>query len=222
MVFTIEQKAYLKQKCYYLTLVTYLDNVEKIIVDNLDKIKKYAYAFHDKDEGKKPHTHIILAFTSDQTLMKYAKLFNTTEVTPLDKKGLKPMYDYLIHDTSKCRLEGKFQYDPAIRKSNDELFFSPVKRVSLSQNISEMLDDVLRVSRRSFACKYGFSAIINYDKILRFSLDCFAEDLALSNGQQISFLSPGYVVNQSTGELISVERKRISKNLFKTVDKTDF
>lgn len=213
--FTEKQKALFKQKCYFLTLVTYLDNVEKIIAENLDKIKKFAYAYHDKDIGKKPHTHLILAFSSDQTLMKYVKLFNTTEVTSLDKKGLKPMYDYLIHDSDKCRLEGKYQYDPSIRISNDPDYFSPVKRVSLANNIGDMLDDVQRLSRRSFVCKYGFNALINYDKILRFSLDCDAEDFARTNGSEVSYLTPGYVINQSTGELVSVDRIKKSKFLSK-------
>lgn len=215
---TDKQKAFFKQKCYFLTLVTYLDNVENIIVDNLDKIKKYAYAYHDKDDGKKPHTHIILAFSTDQTLLKYVKLFNTTEVTKLDKKGLKPMYDYLIHDTDKCRLEGKYQYDPSIRISNDADYFSPVKRVSLANNIGDMLEDIQRMSRRSFVCKYGFNALIHYDKILRFSLDCDAEDFSRSNGTEVSFLTPGYIINQSTGELIPVERRKNSKFIKKSLD----
>lgn len=213
--FSDSQKEYFKQKCYFLTLVTYLEGFEKIIVDNSDKIIKYAYAIHDKDEGKKTHAHLILCFSSDQTLMKYAKLFNTTEVTKLDKKGLKPMWDYLIHDTEKCRLEGKFKYDPIIRKSNAPDYFNPPKRVVLSSNISEMLDDVLRTSRRSFAIKYGFNAIIHYDRILQFSLRCKLEDEAIARGEQIYLDGDYYITNQSTGELVPTFRKKYSKFLSK-------
>lgn len=210
---TDSQRSFFKQKCYFLKLVTYLDNFVEIIVANSDKIKKYAYCTHDKDMGKKKHTHIILAFTTDQTLLKYVKLFNTTEVAPLDKKGLKPMYDYLIHDTPQCRAEGKYLYDVSCRKSNDHIYFNPPKRVKLCDNISDMLDDILRLSRRSFAVKYGFNGIIHYDKILQFSLRCVAEDNAIANGSQIQLDLENYVVNQSSGELAPVKNKKISKFL---------
>ena len=179
MEFTNSQKTYLSQKTYHLTLVTYLELIDvSSIISSCSHIKKYAYCLHDKD-GKKSHTHVLLSFTSDQTLLKYAKLFQTTEITSLSKCDLPNLYNYLIHSTPKCISDGKHIYDKSERITNDEDYFLSVSATTReSLDINSMLHDVLRLNRRQFVIRYGFNALLNYDKIYQFSRACEHEEAA--------------------------------------------
>lgn len=169
MKLTKSQKSYFSKKTYTLTLVSYLpiDQI-KLLIDSEPKIKHYAFCVHDRD-NKKSHTHIILNFWSDQTLLKYAKLFETTEVTILEKQRISYMFAYLIHDTENARAEGKFQYSISDRVCDDISFFK-VKGRKQSVNTSEMIDDVLVLSPRDFVSKYGYNALLNYRKIKDFAI----------------------------------------------------
>lgn len=179
MEFSNAQKTYLSQKTYHLTLVTYLDvTVISSIISSCSHIKKFAYCLHDKD-GVKNHTHVLLSFTSDQTLLKYAKLFETTEITSLSKGDLPNLYNYLIHSTPKCISDGKYLYDKNERITNDEDYFLSVSNFSHEKlDVNSMLHDVLRLTRRQFVIRYGFNALLNYDKIYQFSRACEFEEAA--------------------------------------------
>ena len=182
MEFTKNQLLYFNSKTYHLTLVTYLSllEIQKIISDD-KKIKHWAYCVHDKD-NKKTHTHVMLSFTSDQTLLKWAKLFDTSEITPLKKEELSYMFRYLIHDTQRAKNEGKFQYGLNERFTDDYQYFAGnVKDYSknVSRNISELLTDVLSMTRRQFAVKYGITGIVNYDKFRSFAVSCEREECYL-------------------------------------------
>lgn len=173
----MSQESYLKTKCYHLTLVTYLENFVDIINDNLDCIKKWAYCTHDKDicntgELKKSHTHVILSFYSVQTLNKYSKLFNTTEIKPLERNETYYMFDYLIHNTDNARRDNKYQYSTLERFTNDYDYFKKSTKNGGKVNVLEMLDDVQSLSPRQFVGKYGLNALYNYQKIKDFSFYC--------------------------------------------------
>lgn len=162
------QKNYLSKKTYTLTLVTYLPLTQiKDIIDNEPKVKHYAYCLHDKDK-KKNHTHVILNFWTDQTLLKYAKLFDTTEIKVLEKQHVTHMFNYLIHDTESARAEGKYQYSEVERVFDDLSFFKKSARKE-SVNVVSMIDDVLLMTPRDFVSKYGYNALLNYSRIKEFA-----------------------------------------------------
>lgn len=183
---TDKQRAKFSIKTRHLDLVTWLDNWFEIFTSSLDSVKNWAYCVHDKDADTKVHTHIILNFEQPQTLLKWVRKFNTTEIESLDLGGVYYMYDYLIHDTPKARLEGKWLYDKSERFCSDENFFKQKNVVARRLDISQMIDDVQILTRRQFVVKYGFNALVNYDKIRNFSNDCLSEEARLENNKNIS------------------------------------
>lgn len=178
---TDKQRAKFSIKTRYLDLTTWLDNWFEVFTSSLECVKNWAYCVHDKDEGIKVHVHLILVFEQPQTLLKWVRKFNTTEIEALDRGGVYYMYDYLIHNTSKARLEGKYLYPECERFCSDSSFFTVDKPIQRRLDISQMLDDVQVLTRRQFVVKYGFNALVNYDKIRIFSNDCLLEESNLEN-----------------------------------------
>lgn len=214
---TEAQRAYFQKKSRYLHVVTYLDNCFEIFTHPDNGVKFWAYCKHDKDldnngELKKVHYHVILVFEQPNTLLKWFKLLHTTEIEPLNRAQCFLRYAYLIHDTDKARLEGKYQYSSSERFSNNSSYFEKTdSKVNGRFNVDAMLRDVVVLSRRQFAIKYGYSAILNYNKILRFSRACLMEERILETSTPCVDLGNCFL-DPKTGELIPIDEK-FSKNL---------
>lgn len=104
--------------------VLYTENMkENWSVDIGDIVQvPYAYCVHDKDlddknEQRKEHVHLMLAF-SNTTTYRHAltvfSLLSADETQAINTcqacVNVRSMYDYLIHDTETCRKKGKFLY----------------------------------------------------------------------------------------------------------------
>lgn len=126
---------------------------------------------HKKGEPKEPHFHLILQLTQPrypQAVANWFKEFNeeNTLCQPCIGESVARTWKYLIHDSKKCREQGKVQYDASIRKSNDFTYFN---RFDLPFNgdivLNALLDLEAGFTVRECAMKYGRDFIINFHKI---------------------------------------------------------
>jgi len=122
------------------------------ILDSPD-VRAYAYICHDKcknekGENLKSHYHFLVQMTHEQR-GSWFKAFNSEDMgivfieptrSPIDA------YKYLIHDTEKCRKEGKFLYPENERISTIEDFTGDEK--DENENL-ELLNDIsLRIDEK--------------------------------------------------------------------------
>lgn len=87
----------------------------------------FAYCIHDldrdqKSEHRKDHVHIMVAWSNTTTRKAAKELMDRLSVPgrsccPVIQSvhNVRRAYDYLIHDTEKCRQEGKFLYPKSAR-----------------------------------------------------------------------------------------------------------
>lgn len=116
-------------KARFWTGVLYQENMREDWRDKIDDILQmpFVYCEHtqDKDsksEHRKDHVHIIIAFPNTTTYnhaMTVFGLLSAEGKTALNKIeaviNVRHMYDYLIHDTNKCKELGKEQYSSEAR-----------------------------------------------------------------------------------------------------------
>ena len=113
--------------CYHLEQLT-------AIINSVD-VRSYAYILHDKckkensEELKKPHYHFLVQLTKDQR-GSWFKQFNGEDIGIVFIEPTRSpvnAFNYLIHDTEKCRKEKAYLYDPSERISTIEDFTSDEK-----------------------------------------------------------------------------------------------
>lgn len=123
-------------------------------IDDLLQVP-YAYCIHnlDKDsksEHRKDHVHIIVVFSNTTTYnhalevlqslsLPGKKAFNT--VQPVF--SIRHVYDYLIHDTDKCRSDDKYQYDKSDRITGNNFDIGSYEQISVADK-DRMAKDVAR------------------------------------------------------------------------------
>lgn len=97
--------------------------------DRLDLVLQmpYVYCLHDKDlnyhgDLKAPHVHLMVAYANTTTERHIISIFNELSAAGQQccnkvfrVKGVRYMYDYLIHDTASAKKQAKFQYDASER-----------------------------------------------------------------------------------------------------------
>jgi len=102
----------------------YHDEQLQAIINSPD-VRAYAWILHDKcknDDGnglKKPHFHFLLRFNKNQR-GSWFKSFATEDmgiVFAEPTRDPENLFNYLIHDTEKCRNAGDYLYDPSERMS---------------------------------------------------------------------------------------------------------
>lgn len=117
-------------KARYWWAVCYPENMIPNWKDQIADIIQLpcAYTVHDKDllkdedETRKEHVHILVAFHNTTTYRNALSVFQRLSA-PMKQCcnkceqviSVKYAYNYLIHDTDKCKTDGKHQYDPAER-----------------------------------------------------------------------------------------------------------
>lgn len=150
-----------RNKARYWTGVLYNENMRPDWQEVIDEVLQvpFAYCVHDKDivegseEGRKVHTHIILAFGNTTTYKNVLSIFdllsgegrkaiNTCESVI----NIKYAYDYLIHDTEKCRKKGKFLYPDCERIKGNNFDIGSYVQLSM-QDKNELLKYVIQVVR---------------------------------------------------------------------------
>lgn len=117
---------------------------------------------------KEPHVHVFLELKNNQkrTVSAVANWFkefhgeNTFCRSVTSNPGA--CWKYLIHDSDECRREGKFQYTPDIRVSNDPQYFNRFDLPFQGDKIlNALLDLEAGFSYRECCMKYGRDFILH-------------------------------------------------------------
>lgn len=118
-------------KSRYWVGVLYPENMLDDWQDQLEYIiqRPYCYCIHDKDlvsdhadEERKVHVHMIICWNNNTTYAAALRLFQKLSKPGLSccnkieyVENMRFMFDYLIHDTPRCRKQGKHLYDSSER-----------------------------------------------------------------------------------------------------------
>lgn len=121
------QKDFLNSFGRTFWIVSYLPpSVIRSLITNLDGLTHYAFCTHDRDvssdgELKKLHTHLLLYFDERVSSSYVAFWFHTLEIKIISRTNVSNEWNYLIHDSDKCRKEKKFPYsvDDRITDNSD-------------------------------------------------------------------------------------------------------
>jgi len=126
--------------CYHLEQL-------KAIISSTD-VKAYAYILHDKcpnDNGdglKKPHYHFLVQLHKNQR-GSWFKQFATEDMGIVfiePTRSPEHAFNYLIHDTEKCRKEKAYLYDPSERISTIDDFTGDTKENEHDELCNDLFD----------------------------------------------------------------------------------
>lgn len=139
----------------------------------------FAYCVHDKDldkkeEDRKTHVHIIIAFNNTTTEKNALRVFKTLEkenckAIPNDKilqvNSIRSAYDYLIHDTEDSKKKHKYQYDKNERITGNGFDIGNFEQLSLAQKNDmalELCNLIVQKFHTNFTDFY-MDVVSNYD-----------------------------------------------------------
>ena len=167
--------------------ITYLSELQlKICLQShCNQIRTYAYAYHDKDvkeDGtlKEPHIHLILVTYNTCTVSAVRRWFsgyvdnrgNDITTTGQICSDVFTMYDYLTHNTKEAKIEGKYQYDNSIIKTNDKSGYFRASEESEYDNITLATEMLLKgYSVRELGKIFGRDFILHYNTIKQYAND---------------------------------------------------
>ena len=134
--YTERQKAYLTKQVTWAWCKCHLSarTCEKIILntDLKDCVQHYAIITHDKDDTS-PHTHLLIKFYRNERIS--SRLVSYFHIDNCDscEHSVNARFNYLTHNSDKCRSEKKYQY------SLDEIVTDNIK---FWQDYIEPVDNV--------------------------------------------------------------------------------
>ena len=173
------------KKARFWWAVLWVENLQEGWLDTLqgEACFPFAYCVHSKDldtkdEARKDHIHIILAFPNTTT---YNHAFNIFKIIAGEKAvntcqpvlNIRHAYDYLIHDTDKCREDGKHQYAIEERITGNNFDIGSYEQVSQVDK-----DNKLKELRR-FIRENNFLTVKEWE-------DAF-DDVYLEAGDTVAF-----------------------------------
>lgn len=157
-------------KAKYWVGVLYPENMVSDWQDKIDNLVQvpFAYCVHDQDldndeDARKEHIHLILAFPNTTTQNHAETVFHL-----LSKEGsccfsaikqiihIRNMYNYLIHDTDKCKKDGKFQYDPKLRITGNNFDIGAYEQVSIEEKNRMLLECYRMIKEKKFVTFLDF------------------------------------------------------------------
>lgn len=137
----------------------------------------YCYIVHDKDltfhgDPKDMHTHIMVAYGNTTTEASVKSMFNELSKPGMQccnkvfrVRGVKYMYDYLIHDTQQAKKDGKHLYLPSERHHGlgwDTDAFNQMQIVDKLKAVMEISQDIVNVGITTYSQLYQY-VVTNYD-----------------------------------------------------------
>lgn len=177
-------------KARYWTGVLWLENLDENWQDEIADLVQvpFAYCIHDKDvdeqnEGRKPHVHLILAFSNTTTYnhaLQVFKLLGDKAVNTIQACiSIRNTYEYLIHNTESCRKKDKHEYALDERITGNGFDIGFYEQVSVSEKrdmLKELCDfaidnnftnfsDFFVASNEAFPSEY-FEVITTYSAML--------------------------------------------------------
>lgn len=165
----------------------------------------YAYTIHDgdkdlKDEARKVHTHMILAFPNTTTYnhaLNVFSLLSAPGARAINKCeaiiNIRNKYDYLIHDTEAAQKAGKHLYDTSERIEGNGFDIGLFEQISAQDKIlmcKELCDFIIDNGFSNFADFY-ISAMKTFDVSTYFEIlktnASMLEKLTKANWQKSQF-----------------------------------
>lgn len=148
-----------EQKARYWVGVLYQENMVEAWQKRIGDILQlpYAYCCHTQDMDKhsehiKDHLHLIVAFPNTTTYkhaMSIFELLSKQGERALNKienvRGIRHVYDYLIHDTEDCKKQGKYLYSKDERITGNNFDINTYEQLSTTdkRNISKELGNLI-------------------------------------------------------------------------------
>lgn len=131
-------------KARYWWAVLYQENMVDGWRDNIEELLQLPYAYCEhvadvdgKGEHRKDHVHVIIVFGNTTTYKTAMSVFKRLGEKALNKCerviDIRHCYDYLIHDTDKCRKLGKHQYDPSERITGNGFDIGNYEQISTAK-----------------------------------------------------------------------------------------
>lgn len=131
-------------KARYWWAVLYQENMVDGWRDNIEELLQLPYAYCEhvadvdgKGEHRKDHVHVIIVFgntTTYKTAMSVFKRLGEKALSKCERViDIRHCYDYLIHDTDKCRKLGKHQYDPSERINGNGFDIGNYEQISTAE-----------------------------------------------------------------------------------------
>lgn len=143
-------------KARYWWAVCYPENMIENWRDQISDVIQLAgaYCVHDKDllkdddEQRKVHVHIMIAFHNTTTyknaLTTFQRLSSAGRICCNKCEqiiSVKYAYNYLIHDTDKCRTDGKHLYDASERILFNNFDIGAYEQLSVEEQ-EEIFDEI--------------------------------------------------------------------------------
>lgn len=135
------------EKSRYWAAVCYPENMIPDWQNKIDDLIEFpfAYCVHDldhdqKSEHRKDHVHIMVAWSNTTTKKAAMELMNRLSAPgrsccPVIQSvhNVRRSYDYLIHDTDKCREDGKYQYPKEARIEGNNFDIGAFEQISAEE-----------------------------------------------------------------------------------------
>lgn len=161
----------------YWWAVLYQENMVEGWRDKIDELIQvpYAYCEHtadvdSKSEHRKDHVHLIIVFGNTTTYKTAMSVFQQLGEKALNKCerviDIRHCYDYLIHDTNKCRELGKHLYSTDERIEGNGFDIGNYEQISTAEK-QHMLQELTW-----FIMREGFETINEFTQP---ALDTFGE-----------------------------------------------
>lgn len=131
-------------KARYWWAVLYPENMVDNWQDKIDELLQvpFAYCIHSADtdsksEHRKDHVHVIIVFGNTTTYKTAMSVFSQLGEKALNKCerviDIRHCYDYLVHDTKKCREQGKHLYEPECRVTGNGFDIGNYEQISTAE-----------------------------------------------------------------------------------------
>lgn len=162
-----------KAKFYTHAVVSYATITE--LQPLLDCAKHYAYIYHDRDEHRSPHYHLLITFDIARSYNSVRSLVNSAQntFTQKVKTTIGNVFTYFVHATDSAIAYGKEPYDESEVILDDEAYWR--KRAlqdgagwkdqrGQSELNEEFIKDIIdsNLSRFELGKKYGKDYIKNF------------------------------------------------------------
>ena len=188
-----------QNRARYWTGILWTENLpsnwEDTIADTVQL--PFAYCKHDKDkdtkqEQRKDHVHVILAWPSPTTYKNALAVFKSIGGAKACNScqainNMRYMYDYLIHDTDSCKKAGKHLYEPRERVCGNNFDIGTYEQVSQADKDAKFQELALAIRTEGFI---NFAEFFDFF-VTNYVDDSVAWEILRSHGSNLERLTRG-------------------------------
>lgn len=196
--------------------------VREIIMttDLADCVEHYACCTHDKDDAE-PHTHLLIKFKRNENIASRLVAYFHIDSYDVCKHDVKARFNYLTHDSDKCRKQGKYQYEKTSILTDDIDFFERFEEVNEEVNVVNIIDDIIKgVSTRTLCLRYGKDYAYHIDKFDELARRICSEEEVVRTRYDISYVTDDIVaIYDEGGNLVEICRNwKEARNIEKSIN----